>query len=593
MSEKHSSNGRAVQAACLYRNSDDKQENSVERQRDGVEPYARRKGYETVAEYVFDGIPGDEISRHPDWKRLLRDAEAGSWSVLVVDEPSRLSREDPIDFIVKVVDPFRKAGVRVDTVSAGPLDYESLAGIILSVVHADKASAEPRHLSRRTLGGMIHLAKEGLWFGWICPYGLRVERIIDPMTGKILERKCVLGPEEEVRVVRFIFDTVANRGWSLRRICRELEARGVKPPVGNGRGKNKAEGRWNPGTIRKWLVNRKYIGDFSWNETHQGKYSSWKGGNDGRVEQNGTINRRTSRNGVEDWIIVPDLIPPLIDRDTFIRAGLALAQAQKRTTANGDTARYLFTHMLVCGDCGSFLRGQPCRGGKGYICAKYKEYGSGACSRNMVLEKPLLDAILDKTLGVILDPARLDAIEAEMVRRLEAERASGGAERIRQQIAALERDIAQGNANLARLPEDRLAGVVACVRQWEIERDGLEARLRELATGEGQQKAILAEARKQLWRLREALLGDDKELQAAVVREVISKAQVRFAHEETHGRRSPTGKRRRLSRATGALLYVRPGLDLSCLFTSDCQNPVRDGASGRASSCRLMCAAPG
>jgi hypothetical protein len=53
MSAKHSSNGRPVKAAALYRNSDDKQENSVERQRQGVEPYARKKGYETVAEYVF------------------------------------------------------------------------------------------------------------------------------------------------------------------------------------------------------------------------------------------------------------------------------------------------------------------------------------------------------------------------------------------------------------------------------------------------------------------------------------------------------------------------------------------------------------
>src|SRR5438270_45669 len=80
----------------------------------------------------------------------------------------------------------------------------------------------------------------------VAPYGLRVARTIDQDTGKVIERKCVHGPEEEIRVVRFIFEAVADRGWSLRRVCRELEERSVKPPVGNGRGKNKAGGFWNP-----------------------------------------------------------------------------------------------------------------------------------------------------------------------------------------------------------------------------------------------------------------------------------------------------------------------------------------------------------
>ena len=81
-------------------------------------------------------------------------------------------------------------------------------------------------------------------------------RDVDPHTGKMISRKWVLGPEEEVQAVRFIFDAVANRGWPLRRVCRELKARGVKPPAGNGRGKNKAEGLWNRGTVRNILSAR-------------------------------------------------------------------------------------------------------------------------------------------------------------------------------------------------------------------------------------------------------------------------------------------------------------------------------------------------
>jgi hypothetical protein len=380
-------------------------------------------------------------------------------------------------------------------------------------VHHDKAAEESIDLSRRVLGGIVKRAREGKWFGWVAPYGLRVNREFDPETGKVLNRQCVLGPEEEVRAVQFIFDAVANRGWSLRRVCRELEARAVKPPVGNGQGANKAEGRWNATALRKILLNRKYVGDLPYNETHAGKYSAWKAG---KVEQhrNATEERHSSRNETEDVIIAPDLIPPLIDRDTFARAALVLERGRCQTRPH-DTkgVPYLFTHLLVCGNCGSYLRGTPHRGQQAYICAKYKEYGKGACNRNMVKQDAVKDAILGVMLGEILSLERLDAIEAAIERQLSAEQKSGEAQRLRRQAAALERDIAQGNANLARLPEDRLPGVITQVRQWEGERAGLLARLDQLENGATEAKAVLAEARKQLWRLREALAGDDTEAQ--------------------------------------------------------------------------------
>src|SRR5262249_49505656 len=122
--------------------------------------------------------------------------------------------------------------------------------------------------------------------------------------------------------------------------------------------------------------------------------------------------------------------------------------------------------------------------------------------------------------------------------------------------------------NLARLPADRLAGVVAQVREWEGERAGVLARLSELEDGGNEAKAILAEARKQLWRLREALADNDEEVQAAVIREVVSKAEVRFTHARTCGQCSPIGKGRLRNKPTAVVVYVRPGLGLSCLVTT-------------------------
>jgi DNA invertase Pin-like site-specific DNA recombinase len=561
MPESNSTAG--LRAGTYLRKSTDKQEQSIDRQRGQVATYAAARGYRVVQEYVDEGIAGDVFDRRPGFQKLLAAAARHEFDVILVDEPSRLSRQNVIELIEKVIAPLRRSGVKIDTVSKGPLDYESMAGIIMMTVHAHQSAEEPRELSRRTLGEMVKRALAGKWFGWLCPYGLRIVRDVDPATGKVTDRRCVFGPEEEVRAVRFLFDAVANRGWKPWRCCRELEARGVKPPAGNGYGRNKAEGRWNVPTVRNMLRNPKYVGDLPWNQTAKGKFSAWEAGT---VKQNpsANVNRQVRRNAAADVIIIPDLIPPIIDRDTFARAQAALARGKGQTSPRAG-ASYLFTHLLVCGDCHGYLRGKQLRGRKGYVCGRYKEYGAKACSRNTVLEAQIKETIFAALKDDILSPARLDAVEAEMTRRLEAERSSGEADRIKKQLDAVDRDIAQGNANLARLPEDRLPGVIAQVRQWEAERGGPLARLHELEHGAHERSAVLAEARRQLWRLRDALDNGDEEAQATVLREVVSKVEVRFTHERTHGRWSPTGQGRLVNRPCGVTLYVRPGLGLSCL----------------------------
>lgn len=550
-------------AAFYYRKSTDDQQQSIERQKDQIALYAASRGYRCVREFKDEGIAGDIFDRRTGFQQMLAAAAKKEFAVIVVDEPSRLSRQNPVELIETVIAPLRRAGIKIDTASKGPLDYDSLAGLIMMTVHAHKSEDESRDLSRRVLGGIVRKAKKGSWFGGVVPYGLRVVREIDPETGDILSRKYVLGPPEEVRVVGLIFDLAANYGWSLRRICRELEDRGVKPPVGNGRGKNKQIGRWKFTTVRAILLNRKYVGDFDWNKVHMGKYSALVGG---RIEQSGAPNRRTSRNALSDVVIVPDVIPPIIDRDTFARAKTNLEQSRTRTSPCRDQNHYLFTHMLVCGDCGSFLHGQLNRGRKSYVCSKYKEYGPTACHRNTVEEKRLMRTILAVLQNDIFCPAHLEAIEKKLTVRIKEEKSSGETERLKARAESLAKDIAQGNINLARLPDDRLPGVVAQVRSWEDERAGIVSRLSELENGSERLAKQLAETKKQLWLFRDALFLDDEEAQTTVIRQVVSKIEVRFDHIITKGQHSSTGKGRRRNQAASIGVCLRPDLGLSYLF---------------------------
>jgi hypothetical protein len=259
----------------------------------------------------------------------------------------------------------------------------------------------------------------------------------------------------------------------------------------------------------------------------------------------------------------------------MIRRAMALDRGRGKTSPCQWEDGYLFTHMLVCSECGAFLRGQPASGRRTYICAKYKDHGMGACYRNTVSEAPLKRAIIAGLENDILSPDKLDALEAEMERQLKAEQRSAEAERIQKQIATVDRDIAQGNSNLVRLPEDRLPGVITMIRQLEGERAGLVARLHDLENGATEMKEVLDEARKQLWRLREGLLDGDEEAQTTVIREVVSKIVVEFRRTRTHGKRSPKSEGRWLSKPTEAVVYVRPGIALSCLFNASGRNEGR------------------
>jgi DNA invertase Pin-like site-specific DNA recombinase len=559
MSASHST-PTVLRACAYYRKSTDDQANSIDRQRNEVVHYTAARGYRLVAEYKDEGIAGDVFDRRLDFQKMLAAAGRREFDVIVVDEPSRLSRQNPIELIEKVIAPLKRSGVKLDTKSKGPIDYDSLPGIILMTVHASKSEDEVRDLSGRTLGGIARRVAKDEWFGGATPFGLRVVREIDPHTGQVLRRRWTLGPDEEVRAVRFIFDAIANKGWPVRRVCRELDARGVPTPGGKRRVRGGlVVGRWNPRTICKLVRNRRYVGDAVWNETSQGKYSCWKGGADGRVERHAQINTAIVWNAPEDVVVRPDRIPALVDRDTFARAVAVLEGNAKRTCPCRRPEGYLFTHLLVCGDCGSYLNGQPHHGRKQYLCSRYKDYGTAACHRNAVYEEALKQAVFGALQEHVLNPDRVAAIEAEVRRQLEEQQSSGEAPRLRAQIKALDRDIQQGNANLARLPEDLLAGVVAQVRQWETDRTSLRERLAGLEGGPDRLRKVLDRLREKLWRLRESLLEGGPEEQAVVLREVVSKVEIRFAHAATCGWHKRASQRRR-SRPVEAVVWLREGL---------------------------------
>src|SRR5579871_5867157 len=118
-----------IRAVAYYRMSTDKQEDSIDRQRSQVEPYAPKHGYTILRDYMDEGIGGDEVAKRAQFVQMLKDAQRGQFRVILCDDKDRFGRFDSIDYGY-YVKPLRDAGVKLVTVAQGLIDWNSFAGRI-------------------------------------------------------------------------------------------------------------------------------------------------------------------------------------------------------------------------------------------------------------------------------------------------------------------------------------------------------------------------------------------------------------------------------------------------------------------------------
>jgi DNA invertase Pin-like site-specific DNA recombinase len=503
------SNSTPVRAAAYYRMSTTRQEDSIERQQSQVRPHAAQQDrhgkprYVLVQEYADRAVAGDVFDRRPDFQRLLRDAKAGLFDVIIVDEWSRLSRQEPVDFIASVVKPLKDAGVTLDTVSEGPQKWDNLAELILMTVRSDKASGESKKLSYRVLAGMAKFAAAGRILG-PAPYGYktRYETVEEPGKPPRVVPAGLDTDPATAHVVRWIFEKYAEGGWTLDALCRELAARNAPPPARKSgrvpRG-GKAPPRWGRGAVRVILRNPKYLGIMTWNRRARGKYHALEGG---KVRKK---DRQTDRpNGTGAWSVVAGTHEALVTQEAF-----DAVQARLRDHARGgrgpNLGSYLFSCLGVCEHCGRGLKGITTKGRRYYRCHAFDDAGVRVCHHNAVREDALLEVLLATLEETFLDPARQEKLLAKARAKLERERSPKALDPLRRELADLEAKIAHGNGNLLLLPPDRVAAAVETLKGWERDRDRLRAELadRERGAPVADLEETFQGVKEWLWKLRD------------------------------------------------------------------------------------------
>ena len=438
-------------AVAYLRRSTDKQEQSLADQRSEIRRFASEHGYTIIDEYCDDAISGTSAKGRRGFQRMIEDAKRGEFRAVIVWNSDRFSRGD-----VTETEHFRyllrAAGVAVLSVTEDYLHRDGIDGDILRTVKQFQNRQFSISLSQSTLRGQVSSVLAASDPGRMTPYGYDRE-IIGPdgtmlyrvrfleggeratfdrhgalqatyskgqtlrKPGKECTARLVLSEAGRVSTVRDIF-TMCIDGVGFKGIADELNRRGLMSPKGR---------LWSFTTIKAMLENPVYRGDVVWNRRSESKFYRVR---DGRAdamrprEESGRVERTVE----DDWIVMPDAVPAIVDRETWDLAQVNVLERAKAKGGTGkQTNRWLLSGVLRCGDCGHGYWGERKRKGHKagrsvvetsyYACSGRRGRGKVTCPHPAHVRADDLEAwVLGKLSGlVMIDDLTVDAAVDRLV----------------------------------------------------------------------------------------------------------------------------------------------------------------------------------
>jgi DNA invertase Pin-like site-specific DNA recombinase len=348
------------------RRSTSRQEKSLADQRKEIERYAAEHGYNVVRWYQDDGISGDATEKRAGFLALHKAACNGrDFDVILVWDQDRFGRFNSLE-AGYWIHPLMRAGVRLDTVTDGPINWDDFTGRVMYGLKQEGKYQFLRDLSRNVARGQISNAQKGYLCGQAAPYGY--DRMLVNEAGEHVQRvhngEQFTKPRswhvtlvesdnpEKVATLKWLFRSYAETDTGLRSLADDLNVRGIEGPNG---------GLWHMGTIREILRNEAYVGDFVWAKRRLGKYHRVAAG---EINERPVTERlpngepRTKRNDEAEWIVRRNAHPALIDRKTFARVQEKLTERKGRKGAKSKCGDgYILTGLVHCAHCGAKMYG--------------------------------------------------------------------------------------------------------------------------------------------------------------------------------------------------------------------------------------------
>lgn len=330
-------NGKLEPAAGYIRMSTDKQEDSPERQRMEIHKLAEAEGYAVKWWYEDLGMTGTESAKREGFQKLMADAAKRKFRTVLIHEPSRLSREHPLD-VMEYLNAFRRAGVELYTSLRGKVNYNDIGGLLISVVDAHGAHDESIKIATRSVGGSrTKLLRGQRIAGAVFGY----DREMLDAAGNVVQRVHFrerfskptnwtyrLVPSADVEAVNAVRNAFRDylEGRRISHIVDEWNEKGITTTFGN---------RFTYCGVQDILKNAVYCGTLVAGRKCRGKFR--------RIDEEGMIYR-------------DDAHDPIISRELF---AAVQEEFKLRKRGHGGTvpARHLLSMLVECDHCGGRLRG--------------------------------------------------------------------------------------------------------------------------------------------------------------------------------------------------------------------------------------------
>lgn len=422
--------------------------NSIQNQKAMLLQYSMKQGWEVFNIYSDDDYTGSDRNR-PEFKRLLADAEARKFDIVLCKTQSRFTRE--MELVEKYIHGvFPIWGIRfvsvvdnADTNNEGNKKSRQINALI------NEWYIEDMSVNIRSV--LTNRRQNGFHIGSFALYGYQK----DPE-----QKGHLIIDEEAAAIVREVF-TLFSQGYGKTAIARMLNDRGVPNPTEYKRlhglryqqPKQKNSTLWKYFAISNMLTNEIYIGNMV-----QGKYGS--------VSYKSKQNKPRPKS---EWYRVEGTHEPIIERELWERVQAMVAQRAKPFTAGSIG---LFARKVRCANCGYTMRSSK-NHGRHYLQCANRHVARDACIGSFISVEKLEKIVI----------AELNRLSAEYLDRSELERnirfcdnLQAQKTRIEKDLAAYEKRIAEYAKGIRELYLDKVRGIIGENDYLEMAKDFSESK---------------------------------------------------------------------------------------------------------------------
>ena len=362
---------------------------SIKNQKTMLLQYAMQQGWEVYNIYSDDDYSGADRKR-PEFNRLLRDAEAGKFDIVLCKAQSRFTRE--LELVEKYIHGlFPRWGIRFKSLTDNA-DTDDIENIKSRQINAVMNEWYILDMSKNIKSTLNIKRQNGHHIGAFALYGY----MKDPN-----QKGHLIIDEEAAEIVREVF-TLFSQGMGKTAIAKRLNDRGIPNPTEYKRLKglrykqpdSKNSTLWRYFAISDMLTNEMYIGNMV-----QGKY--------------GSISFKTKENKPrpkDQWYRVEGTHEAIIDRELWDRVqGMIKDRAKPFITGNLG----IFASKVHCACCGYKMRSSKSRG-EHYLQCATKHVAKEACDGAFIPVKKLESIVIDELNRMTRDFLDKDELEQKI-----------------------------------------------------------------------------------------------------------------------------------------------------------------------------------